>query len=98
LLKQNFLKMANKIEQGELEALQKQQEAKAKIQADLGALELQKHSLLHAFAQVQGEQDELTKSLEEKFGKIQVDLKTGEFSPIEDDAKDIEVVDAEEVK
>jgi hypothetical protein len=90
--------MANKIEQGELEALQKQQEAKAKIQSDLGALELQKHALLHAFAQVQSEQDELTKALEEKHGKIQVDLKTGEFEPIVEDAKDIEVVDAEEVK
>ena len=90
--------MANKIEEGVLENLQKQQEAKAKIQSDLGALELQKHSLLHAFAQVQSEQDELTKALEEKHGKIQVDLKTGEFEPIVEDEKDIEVVDAEEVK
>jgi len=90
--------MANKIEEGVLENLQKQQEAKAKIQSDLGALELQKHSLLHAFAQVQSEQDKLTKALEEKHGKIQIDLKTGEFEPITEESNDIEVVDAEEVK
>lgn len=90
--------MANKIEEGILETLNKQQEAKAKIQSDLGALELQKHALLHAFAQVQAEQDAITKDLEEKHGKIQVDLKTGEFTPIEDEVNNFEVVDAEEVK
>ena len=90
--------MANKIEEGILETLKKQQENKAKIQSDLGALELQKHALLHAFAQVQSEQDAISKELEEKHGKIQIDLNTGEFEPIVEDAKDIEVVDAEEVK
>lgn len=90
--------MANKIEEGILETLKKQQENKAKIQSDLGALELQKHALLHAFAQVQAEQDAISKELEEKHGKIQIDLNTGEFEPIVEDAKDIEVVDAEEVK
>ena len=90
--------MANKIEEGILETLKKQQENKAKIQSDLGALELQKHALLHAFAQVQAEQDAISKDLEEKHGKIQIDLNTGEFEPIVEDAKDIEVVDAEEVK
>ena len=91
--------MANKIEEGILENLQKQQENKAKIQGELGGLELQKHALLHAFAQVQAEQDAIAKELEDKHGKIQIDLKTGEFTPIEDeDASNIEVVDAEEVK
>lgn len=90
--------MANKIEEGILETLKKQQENKAKIQSDLGALELQKHGLLHAFAQVQAEQDAITKDLEEKHGKIQIDLNTGEFEPIVEYAKEIEVVDAEEVK
>jgi len=91
--------MANKIEEGILKNLQQQQENKAKIQGELGGLELQKHALLHAFAQVQAEQDAITKELEDKHGKIEINLKTGEFTPIEDkDAKDIEVVDAEEVK
>ena len=90
--------MANKIEEGILETLKEQQENKAKIQSDLGALELQKHALLHAFAQVQAEQDAISKDLEEKHGKIQIDLNTGEFSAIEESPNDIEVVDAEEVK
>lgn len=90
--------MANKIDEGILENLQKQQEQKAKIQGELGALELQKHALLHAFAQIQGEQDAISKELEEKYGKIQIDLKNGEYSPISDDVKNIEVIDAEEVK
>lgn len=89
--------MANKLEQEELEILQNQQGQKAKIQAELGALELQKHSLLHAFAQVQAEQDKITKELEEKHGKVQVDLKTGELSPIDSDVNNIEVIDAEEI-
>jgi len=91
--------MANKIEEGILKNLQQQQENKAKIQGELGGLELQKHALLHAFAQVQSEQDAITKELEDKHGKIQIDLKTGEFTPIEDESvENIEVVDAEEVK
>mgnify|MGYP003336187349 CR=1 FL=1 len=91
--------MANKIEEGILENLQKQQENKAKIQGELGGLELQKHALLHAFAQIQAEQDAIAKELEDKHGKIEINLKTGEFTPIEEEgADDIEVVDAEEVK
>jgi len=90
--------MANKIEEGILKNLQQQQENKAKIQGELGGLELQKHALLHAFAQVQAEQDAITKELEEKHGKIQIDLKTGDFTPIEDESvENIEVVDVEEV-
>lgn len=82
--------MANKLEKELVEKLAQQQEAKAKIQSDLGALELQKHALLHAFAQVQSEQDAISKEIEEKHGKVQIDLKTGEITPIEEEAEVVE--------
>lgn len=82
--------MANKLEKELVEKLAQQQEAKAKIQSDLGTLELQKHALLHAFAQVQSEQDAISKEIEEKHGKVQIDLKTGEITPIEEEAEVVE--------
>ena len=82
--------MANKLEKELVEKLAQQQEAKSKIQSDLGALELQKHALLHAFAQVQSEQDAISKEIEEKHGPVQIDLKTGEISPIVEEAEVVE--------
>ena len=42
--------MSTKIEEKELEQLKAQQGAKARLLSDIGAIEAQKHELLHAFA------------------------------------------------
>ena len=71
-----------KITEEELKALQEQEKNKLAIVQDLGTLELKKHELLHIFASIQSSQDELKKTLEEKYGKINVDLKDGEYTKV----------------
>jgi hypothetical protein len=49
---------------------------------DIGALENQKFHLLHALNQAQQKSEEFKKSIEEIYGKINIDLKDGSFEPI----------------
>lgn len=71
-----------KITEEELQTLQKQEKNKLAITQDLGLLELEKHELLHIFATIQSAQEEVKKTLEEKYGKINVDLKDGEYTEV----------------
>ena len=71
-----------KITEEELNTLQEQEKNKLAIVQDLGTLELKKHELLHIFASIQSTQEETKKSLEEKYGKINVDLKDGEYTEV----------------
>lgn len=71
-----------KITEEELKTLQEQEKNKLAIVQDLGTLELKKHELLHIFASIQSAQEETKKSLEEKYGKINVDLKDGEYTEV----------------
>ena len=72
-----------KIEKQELEALKEAQQKQAAYLHDVGVLESQKHNLLHALAQVSGEQQEMIKALEEKYGKIEIDLADGSYTKVE---------------
>jgi hypothetical protein len=72
----------SKITEEELKTLQEQEGQKNAIKHDLGLLETQKHSLLHMFAEIQSKQEESKKELEEKYGKINVDLKDGSYEII----------------
>jgi hypothetical protein len=86
----------NKLEEKELEVLREQQKNKAAIVSDLGNIELQKHSLLHVFAEIQNAQEATKKELEEKYGKINVNLEDGTFEEVK--AEDVEVVEPEVVE
>lgn len=72
----------SKITEEELKTLQEQEGQKNAIKHDLGLLETQKHTLLHMFAEIQSKQEESKKELEEKYGKINVDLKDGSYEII----------------
>jgi hypothetical protein len=74
----------SKITKEELKTLTEQEQKKAAIRNDLGVLEVQKHSLLHIYAEVEIEQIELKKQLEESYGKVNVNLKTGEYELIDE--------------
>jgi hypothetical protein len=74
--------MSTKIEEKELEQLVAQQGAKARLLSDIGAIEAQKHELLHAFAEIVGESKKLNEELEEKYGKITVNLEDGSYEEI----------------
>ena len=72
-----------KIEEQELQALKGFQQLIAESLQKIGYLESQKHNLLHALAQVSGEQQEMIKALEEKYGKIEIDLADGSYTKVE---------------
>ena len=77
----------SKITEEQLKQLQEQEGKKNAIKHDLGLLETQKHSLLHAFAQVQEEQDKLKVQLEDEYGKINVNLEDGSYEIIAEEAE-----------
>lgn len=69
-----------KLTDKELETLKDQESKKNAIIQKLGLLEAEKHSYLHALAEVQNDQQETFKELEDKYGKIEVNLEDGSFS------------------
>jgi hypothetical protein len=74
----------SKITEEELEQLKDQESKKSAILHDLGVLETQKHSLLHVYAVIQDEQNKSKVALEDKYGKINVDLSDGSYETIEE--------------
>lgn len=72
-----------KLTDKELETLKDQESKKNAIIQKLGLLEAEKHSYLHALAEVQNDQQATFKELEDKYGKIEVNLEDGSFSEVE---------------
>lgn len=72
----------NKLEQEELENLLDQEKRKMSIIREIGAIELRKHELNHLFAQVQQQQEIYKGVLEDKYGKISINLEDGTFEEI----------------
>jgi predicted nucleic acid-binding Zn-ribbon protein len=74
-----------KITEEQLEKIVKHQEELAAILNNIGALETQKHALLHRVAEVNEELEKYKATLEEEYGKINIDLKTGEYTEIKEE-------------
>jgi peptidoglycan hydrolase CwlO-like protein len=72
-----------KIKKEELELIVTKQNEITSIMNNIGALEAKKHELLHSFAQVNGELEDVKKDLEQTYGQINIDLKTGEYTEVE---------------
>jgi hypothetical protein len=77
----------SKITKEELESLQESQKKFAAIKHDLGQLEVQKHGLLHLWAGLQEEENKFKKELEEKYGKININLEDGSYEEIKEENK-----------
>ena len=73
----------SKLEEQELTELREQESKKNAIIQKLGLLEAEKHSYLHALAEVQNDQQGTFKELEDKYGKIEVNLEDGSFTEVE---------------
>ena len=71
----------NKISQEQLEELQGYVGKLNNAAAQIGNLELQKHQLNHAAAEVQQDLNKLQAKLEEKYGKVKIDIQTGRSCP-----------------
>ena len=74
-----------KVTDQELEELQKQEKQKNAIAHDLGALESRKHKLLHLLDDVIEHQEMTFESIEESYGKININLETGEYEEIKEE-------------
>ena len=53
---------------------------------EIGILESKKHALLHKVAEVNKILEEYKQELEQEYGKISIDLKTGEYTEIAEEA------------
>ena len=71
-----------KITDQELEILKEQEKQKNGLAHDLGALESRKHKLLHLLDDVIEHQEMTFESIEENYGKININLETGEYTEI----------------
>ena len=75
---------AKKIKQEELETIQKQQSELNDILRNLGVLEVQKNILIKNFDEKQKEVNEIKGKLENTYGKVNINLNDGTYSPIEE--------------
>ena len=79
----------SKISKEELESLLESEKKFSAIKHDLGTLAVQKHGLLHVYAQVQEESNKVKEELENKYGKINIDLKDGSYKEIVEEAEEV---------
>ena len=73
-----------KITQEELDNILGFQNRLYNLSTDVGILETQKHAILHELAGVNNEQEEYKKVLEEKYGKININLEDGTFEELKE--------------
>ena len=74
-----------KIKEDQLKKVVKQQSELGSVLGQIGTLESQKHSLLHSIAEMNVKIEEYKNELEEEYGRISINLSTGEYTEIEDD-------------
>ena len=72
----------SKIKKEELELILTKQNEVTSIMNNIGLLEAKKHELLHSFAKVNGELEDVKKDLENTYGQINIDLATGEYTEV----------------
>jgi len=84
----------SKLEEKELKSLQENQGKINQVVSNFGAISIQKinlekskESLLEELKKIEAEQIELKKELEDKYGKISVNLQSGEFEIIPEEAE-----------
>ena len=86
-----------KITNEQLKQIVTQQEELNALINQIGTLEANKHSLLHSIAGVNEKIEASKKALEEEYGSVSIDLKTGEYTIIEkEDDSELAVVKAED--
>ena len=76
-------KKVKKLKKEELELLNKQQADIGEMLKSLGILDVQKMNLLSRVKILSDEIESTKKDLEDKYGSVNIDLSTGEITPIE---------------
>jgi len=77
----------SKITEEQLKTANENQEKLIGLVNQIGMIETQKHALLHQVADVNKKTEEFKAELEEQYGAVSIDLKTGEYTEIEDESK-----------
>ena len=78
----------NKISKEQLEELQGYVGKLNNAAAQIGNLELKKHQLQHSAAEVQTDLNKMQAKLEEKYGKIEIDIQTGDYKAIVEESEE----------
>ena len=71
-----------KIKKQELEKVVEIKNKLDSVVSEIGVLEPQKHALLHKVAEINEKLSNEKNKLEESYGKVSIDLKTGEYTEI----------------
>jgi len=74
----------SKIKKEELESIVSKQNEANSVITNLGLLEAKKHELLHTFAQVNAQIEDIKKDLEATYGNVNIDLQIGEYTEIKE--------------
>jgi hypothetical protein len=77
--------MAQKIKNDELESLKELVGKETQIVNQIGLLEAEKHSGLHALAQVRDDLQKKKVEIEDKYGKISINLEDGSYEEIQEE-------------
>jgi uncharacterized protein YoxC len=74
-----------RIKEEQLKVIQEQQKELNSIMHNVGVLEAQKHGLLHKFAGINQEVEDMKAELEKEYGAVNINLETGEYTKIEEE-------------
>lgn len=76
-----------KITEEQLEKIKEQNQKLENVVVEIGVLESRKHGLLHQVAELNKVLEEYKSELEKEYGKISVDLTTGEYTEIKEEVE-----------
>jgi len=77
------MEVVKQVTKEQLETIRNQQKDLNTILTNLGVLESQKHSLLHSLADLNKVIEETKVELENQYGAVNINLETGDCTPIE---------------
>jgi len=76
--------MSNKIEEKELEQIKSYEQRLTSIKLELGQIEINKDLLKSGFTTLLEEYNNLRKELEDKYGKVNINVSDGSFEEIKE--------------
>ena len=79
-----------KITEEQLKKVQAQVKVRGQLISDIGAVEAQKHDLLHALNNVMQKTKETADELEKEYGKININLEDGTYEVVEEEKEEVE--------
>ena len=76
------MEIKNKIKEEQLKLIKESQTELNNVLLNIGALESQKHSLLHQLATLNENVENIKKELEKEYGAVSINLEDGSYEPI----------------